>query len=665
MNTKYETVTLRNGRKLTRRNPKIPFKPPRKKLENGASIKVHEPGKMLKAIRIMDRQYAGKLLRFFFNGFGYQLRLAEAERKMLELTLPELKPTKRIKANPEKGLPARLRIDPRRRDAHKANRRLKRGFDALDQNLLPQLGPFPVTPQQDITHVDLTGTTSDEERNIAAHPQNWRRREIPNPPEDTAKDLVNIANFLMPPFNLGNQPGDANRFDKKGNLLIIKEEPKTSSSEDEVGIIEDTPRETRKPNPVNQKTVGDPDDGDRNLITEINEDEEPIPSTSNGTGIADLSSLSNLGVIPGHLEIDGDAMANFFNDFFREMDVSITPKTGKIAGKWIFDGQENRVPETADREPVAMDQAEKPIANNQAPNEPNQDLTRIGGRPNIHDQCQEEPRVLASTDPVPAFTDPVHNEPVQLPGNTTMEDIIHILEDHIALSPNPEKPPSETDPLEELLILEQEEQESESESEEEGIVNVVATSESDQVEIIVVNPTEMEADPEIGEQNGDKDPQENNNNQEEQKTTLELPANRRFIARTPSQQLLLHRVPITFPIPGNLMESEDSLRFIKEALESLVESNGQLINLPTDAVIDATPLHRVKSYQARSAVILTFDATGPRDRVWKAARVVRPNSNWSGRTDFYFTEIAKRTKVRHQTHTEDELQDMRNDAIDT
>ena len=110
-NTKYETVTLTNGRKLTRRNPKIPFKPPRKKPENGASIKEHEPGKMLKAIRIMDRQYAGKLLRFFFNGFGYQLRLAEANRKMQELTLPELRPTKRIKANPEKGLPARLSID--------------------------------------------------------------------------------------------------------------------------------------------------------------------------------------------------------------------------------------------------------------------------------------------------------------------------------------------------------------------------------------------------------------------------------------------------------------------------------------------------------------------------------------------------------------------------
>ena len=57
-----------------------------------------------------------------------------------------------------------------------------------------------MTPQLEITHVDLSGTTSDEERNMAAHPQNWRGREIPNPPEDTAKSLVN---FLMPPPNLG------------------------------------------------------------------------------------------------------------------------------------------------------------------------------------------------------------------------------------------------------------------------------------------------------------------------------------------------------------------------------------------------------------------------------------------------------------------------------
>ena len=239
-NTKYETITLTNGRKLTRRNPSIPFKPPRKKPENGASIKEHEPGKMLKAVRIMDREYGGKLLRKFYNGFGYQLRLAEANRKMLELTLPELRPTKRIKANSKKGLPERVSIDPRTRDTHSSNRRFQRGFNAIDQNLLPLLGPFPVIPQQDIIQVDISGTTSDEERNIAAHPQNWMGREIPNPPEDTAKLLVNILNFLMPPPNLGDMPRDATRFDKKGNLIIVKEELKTSSSEDEPGIINDS-----------------------------------------------------------------------------------------------------------------------------------------------------------------------------------------------------------------------------------------------------------------------------------------------------------------------------------------------------------------------------------------------------------------------------------------
>ena len=112
---------------------------------------------------------------------------------------------------------------------------------------------------------------------------------------------------------------------------------------------------------------------------------------------------------------------------------------------------------------------------------------------------------------------------------------------------------------------------------------------------------------------GYNSPQENNNNQDEQKTDTQKPSSWRNITRTPSQQLLLHRVPITFPVPGNLLESEDSLGFIIEALGSLVESDGFLINLPMGAIVDATPLHRVTSYQARSAVILTFDTTDTRD----------------------------------------------------
>ena len=385
-NTKYETVTLTNGRKLTGRNPNIPFKPPRKKPENGASIKEHEPGKMLKAIRIMDRQYGGKLIRYFYNSFGYQLRLAEANRKMQELTLPELRPTKRVKANPKKGLPERISIDPRTRDAHSSNRRFQRGFNAIDQNLLPLLGPFPVIPQQDIIQVDISGTTSDEERNIAAHPQNWMGREIPNPPEDTAKLLVNILNFLMPPPNLGDMPGDATRFDKKGNLIIVKEELKTSSSEDEPGIINDSiqlndsTQEIRNTSGCNCRCHTTPNanegGGDNNPVPEIYGEGEPIPSTTTGiTHAPEIAEQSHLS-IPGHLEISGEALANMFNEFFRELNVSITPKEANIAGKWIFDGRVNRTQMITDQEPVTSDQDQV------VDQVPNQDLIRIGGKSN-------------------------------------------------------------------------------------------------------------------------------------------------------------------------------------------------------------------------------------------------------------------------------------------
>ena len=294
MNALFKPVTLKSGRKVARRNPKKPFKAKRKKPENGASITNHALGKMLKAIRIKDRQYAGKMLRYFFNGFGYQLRLAEAERKMQELTLPDLKPNKIIKANPKKGKPVRLKVDQRRRQAHVVNRQLKRGLDALDQHLLPDLGAFPVIEQSQITQVDLTASTSDEEANKAAHPHKWMGREIPNPPEDTAKDLICLLNFLMPPSQLGNQPGDADRFDAKGNLLIVKEEPPVPSSEeiepesDEVEIVE----VTTKPNPESPEYVPEArkepkEKGDRNTEPEKNEEEElvpeePVPSTLRG-----------------------------------------------------------------------------------------------------------------------------------------------------------------------------------------------------------------------------------------------------------------------------------------------------------------------------------------------------------------------------------------------
>ena len=417
---------------------------------------------------------------------------------------------------------------------------------------------------------------------MAAHPQNWRGREISNPPEDTAKQLVNIMNFLMPPPNLGDMPGDAARYDKKGNLLILKEEPITSSSEDESGIIKDSPPDTRNNEGCNCCCHN----------TAPNEN-QPIPSTS--TYVPEINDLSIPEVIPGHLEISGAALANMFNEFFKEMDVSIMPKKANISGRWVFDGRVNRTQLETDQDQVTTDQE-------QVPDQLNQDLTRIGGNPNLNDQGQGVP---VSSDPVPAPTDQVI-----LPGNTAVEDIIQILDDHIAQTEKSEKPPSETDPLEELLTFEQEEQESESEPEEEGIVNV-----SDSSDEITINPTEIEVAPETREQRDDNTPQESNNNQDEQKAATQKPSSWRNTTRTPSQQLMLHWVPITFPVAGNLLDSEDSLKFIIEALGSLVGHGGILMNLPMGMIVNATPLHRVTSYQARSAVILTFDTTETRDRI--------------------------------------------------
>ena len=130
--------------------------------------------------------------------------MAEAERKMQELTLPELRPTRTIKA--KNGRTTRLEVDPRRSQAHLDMRRTKRAMDAIDQHLCAELQPYPVTDQSDITLVDLMA--SDEEANIAAHPRGWRGREIPNDPEDSAKRLVSLLNFMMPPYQLGNLPGD-------------------------------------------------------------------------------------------------------------------------------------------------------------------------------------------------------------------------------------------------------------------------------------------------------------------------------------------------------------------------------------------------------------------------------------------------------------------------
>merc|ERR1712086_1194289 len=92
--------------------------------------------------------------------------------------------------------------------------------------------------------------------------------------------------------------------------------------------------------------------------------------------------------------------------------------------------------------------------------------------------------------------------------------------------------------------------------------------------------------------------------------------------------------------------------FINDALISLI------IDLPSNAVIDATPLNQVDSTHARTAVVITFDSVQTRDRILRKAQEREADNSIPKAQKYYFTEMPKRSHPRLQTHTDYEVQDM-------
>ena len=133
-----------------------------------------------------------------------------------------------------------------------------------------------------------------------------------------------------------------------------------------------------------------------------------------------------------------------------------------------------------------------PVPKNNAHIEASQVPPRTGGGSEETleslDKClsQQEPEITVqglervSTDPAPSGA------------AQPLEDIIQTLDDHIAASPNPAQAPTKKETDSGL-----EEQESDNGSENQ-IVDVVATSASDEEDIIVVDPTTVETYSEVG-----------------------------------------------------------------------------------------------------------------------------------------------------------------------
>ena len=254
------------------------------------------------------------------------------------------------------------------------------------------------------------------------------------------------------------------------------------------------------------------------------------------------------------------------------------------------------------------------------------------------------------------------------------EDILKILDDAIANSPNPDhREDVETDSGTEnqgvkSVVPSDSEQDKITVNpniiEEPNTVEESAQSETEQVEVADdPSPAEesREESPKTDTLNNvpaeadDAAPENNNNNKKRDLVTKIMSTHRHRSTHPPNQQLILNGVPVAFP--GNLMEQSEALRFIYRALTSYINE------LSTEAVIDIALLNPVNSSQGRASVVITFDTIQTRDRVLREGNeyVARfPNSK-----RYYFNEIPRRSGSRtREKDREDELDERRTKLTD-
>ena len=295
----------KDGRNYYRRKPPkdggTKFKAPPDKPSDGAKLKSFPKGKMLKAAKITERQTAGKGLRPYINGVGYQLRLAEAIRNLTTLSLPEIKKTMRYRGKNGRTRPV---VDPRLMFALITHRREKRALDAFDQWNNRDLGPFPVYEDQSkIPYVCLC--TEDETENRKRHPLCWMGKELKNNKEDSAKTLVSILNFLDPAFQLGNRQGDEKLFDEEGNYKIPKEEvisePETDEPNEESNTNDENGEPEAEPNTPEQAMETEHVVAETQIIDqtekEVAEPEEESEDENRGADIETPDSDSDIEII--------------------------------------------------------------------------------------------------------------------------------------------------------------------------------------------------------------------------------------------------------------------------------------------------------------------------------------------------------------------------------
>ena len=94
-----------------------------------------------------------------------------------------------------------------------------------------------------------------------------------------------------------------------------------------------------------------------------------------------------------------------------------------------------------------------------------------------------------------------------------------------------------------------------------------------------------------GEANNETQHREERNNNKNKPMQFPTKRNRHIVTGKKRRQILIHQVPVRFPVAGNLMENVESLGYIYGALSNINEPD----NLPGDVVVNATLLNRMEN----------------------------------------------------------------------
>ena len=185
-----------------------------------------------------------------------------------------------------------------------------------------------------------------------------------------------------------------------------------------------------------------------------------------------------------------------------------------------------------------------------------------------------------------------------------------------------------------------------------GIEEVVSSDSSQ--EEVTVDPTNFDLPEEATNDNNppakreENNKQERNNNKEKQ-MFLPIARNSHAVTNKKARQLLVHQVPVSFPVAGNLMESAESIGYVYDALLSISAPR----DLPGDVVVNATLLNRLENNQDRATLIVELDTEERCNQILRNAKNKRAQDK---RFAYYVTPTPQRLNSRNISYSDEEIQ---------